>query len=770
MDNYKILTDIINLKKHKNYQDNIGIYNDMIVDEVNWYSRDKIDLFLKKHVEELQTYNKDKTFDDKLNENFKEVIIAAYTNFMRPVIYSLIINIEKNLNEKTYGNKNNRFKIPVAIVVAGGDGFNNFFSNKDKDNRLVSPDVDVKLQIITKEAIRLHKYMYEGKKKIYNNLDVKFEDDQIQVKKQILLVRNELYNNMVKQAKVLEKIHINKRGFDYNSNGLNRLYINLNKYCKRFSDCKKIFLLQNFEEDIDQNNEKFKYIFTNNKKDINYQVRYTLMKRGKQDNSTKDDPYKLNDVHLYAFDLCFKDKKAFQSIAGLLDIVISKPGHLGYMYSSKHFQKKKINMKYQLESEEIKIANINIRNINCITEKYYIEEVIKQITLGLRTKNKKITKDLTRFIILIRYYNKNKNKTDKNKLNLTIKELNSLEDIIKNLNDKELKKECVRLYEIIKSLTMNNQEGGSNMFKIKFRKMIIDLGEFKLNYPHFSEDSGFVISKSKEDAKKKNNYLLDKPDELEDMLKIELDINEIKKLKDIIKTYEKPLRTDILKNDLKYRNYIKIPKILHYIANDMSLNLDGCDIIYEKKRATPLNYEIEQNKRENIDIQGGEEEYSYSKVKARLNNNNIRSWALTNNNESEMSNIKLVRRICNELRKLLEYDSNNIKKLCYGYEDVNTNIIEAKDIAISVLQDSEALNLPKLFINNLLSSGVKKDLNDPSIRVFLKKLENHEITLLYRTIKSISEGGNVNTKRKQYNEIAICSNDNSNKKRTFSLF
>ena len=62
---------------------------------------------------------------------------------------------------------------------------------------------------------------------------------------------------------------------------------------------------------------------------------------------------------------------------------------------------------------------ISIKNVHFITEKYYIQEVVKQIMLGLRTKTKKIKKDLSRFIILLKYYNSNKGINNKERLKLS---------------------------------------------------------------------------------------------------------------------------------------------------------------------------------------------------------------------------------------------------------------------------------------------------------------------------------------------------------------
>ena len=99
--------------------------------------------------------------------------------------------------------------------------------------------------------------------------------------------------------------------------------------------------------------------------------------------------------------------------------------------------------------------------------------------------------------------------------------------------------------------------------------------------------------------------------------------------------------------------------------------------------------------------------------------------------------------------------------------DINTKNIDIKQVAKVVLNDSQCLNLPKLYINNKLSSGVVKDLNNPYVKSLINKLDKHQITTLYKTIKDISEGKIV-SKRKRYEKKPVCIKEKKNE--GFSLF
>ena len=113
-----------------------------------------------------------------------------------------------------------------------------------------------------------------------------------------------------------------------------------------------------------------------NEETVKVLVRETLMKRGIDGEPEENNPYKLHDVFLYSLDLPFNGKTGFDSLAGILDIVVSIPGHIGYILPD-----------YSTNTLLVTKECYNI------TDDYYKYELIKLITYGLRTTNKKILKE-----------------------------------------------------------------------------------------------------------------------------------------------------------------------------------------------------------------------------------------------------------------------------------------------------------------------------------------------------------------------------------------
>ena len=148
------------------------------------------------------------------------------------------------------------------------------------------------------------------------------------------------------------------------------------------------------------------------------------------------------------------------------------------------------------------------------------------------------------------------------------------------------------------------------------------------------------------------------------MFKIELSESELQNAKIHIKNnYDKNFSKDCLNKYIKYINYIKVPKLLHYIGNNLSLNLNKCKVIEEGERSLSINYEVKQGIKEKVifDDQDINTEYLYSIVNTRIDNQVIQSWASTENNDNyNNSNINIVKRMCSELTKLLKSDNNNI--------------------------------------------------------------------------------------------------------------
>lgn len=326
---------------------------------------------------ELENFKetKGKLNKDKL-EHFKEIIIAAFTDHMRDQILLLIKSIEEGINLKMYDNEKGIMgvdavgkKNPVRIVISGGSGFNNLI---EKENRPISPDIDVKLCLHTQEAIDLHKHMTQNKNVNQNVNDKNIKNLQMVVAKQLLIVRTHLFNVMEDKAKEISK------SIKSEVNKFNNMFKNLYKYCSsNLMDGQDIPFLNTLDTVDDKWKKEFK------KETVKVLVRETLMKRGIDGEPEENNPYKLHDVFLYSLDLPFNGKTGFDSLAGILDIVVSIPGHIGYILPSQ----------CELQQGRQNCYNIKVE--------YYTEELNKLLKYGLRTKNKKILKDLVRYTILL---------------------------------------------------------------------------------------------------------------------------------------------------------------------------------------------------------------------------------------------------------------------------------------------------------------------------------------------------------------------------------
>ena len=262
------------------------------------------------------------------------------------------------------------------------------------------------------------------------NMNLNVNDENIKnlqmvVAKQLLIVRTHLFNLMEYEATVFSE-EIALRVGDFNN-----MFEDLYKYCKTlmgeemarrkdippFEDIP--FLKSLYHEDHED--VRWKKEFNT---DVKVLVRETLMKRGIDGDPAEKNPYKLHDVFLYSLDLPFNGKTGFDSLAGILDIVVSIPGHIGYIlpdYST--------NTSSDFET--------NILGCYNITKDYYKYELIKLITYGLRTTNKKILKDLERYKILL--------KLDKERPGPLFNDLQYINKVIEEIDDKTLKSELIKL-------------------------------------------------------------------------------------------------------------------------------------------------------------------------------------------------------------------------------------------------------------------------------------------------------------------------------------
>ena len=296
------------------------------------------------------------------SENLKEVRIAAFTNYYRDSIYELVKIIDGYLGDL------------ADVVVSGGDGLNNILNSID---RLVSPDVDVKV-IIKHESI--NPTLPDGSRRVVNWLNVY---------RLVVVMTEYIVDYIVCCLNGDEGQHIKipplPNPHEVDKPGIIRnLFYNGDQFNFKINDVSHCF----------------KRLLNHTKKDSNFDCignpwnrRTSNMKAG-----GKEEPFTLMNVKLIAIDLRYSGNFSyFGSLAGVLDIVIAVPGHVGH-----------VNM-LDLTVAPAKPIGYGPKTpipgnspINCINICYYIYEMLKMIKYGLRTKNGKLYKDLGRCYTLLR--------------------------------------------------------------------------------------------------------------------------------------------------------------------------------------------------------------------------------------------------------------------------------------------------------------------------------------------------------------------------------
>ena len=394
-----------------------------------YYDNQKIYNFLEENCKKLIDNNTENK--EKMNI-YKEIIMAVFTDKMRNEILSSILNIEKTIN-----NDNINDNIKVKIIIAGGSGFNNLLS---PENRPISPDIDVKLCLNTDEAIRLHKHM-TSKDKVSSFEELK--KLQMIVSRQLLIVRTRLFYAMKQEAITL----FNATIFGNKIQELNNMYNSLYEYCKeKFNNSQDIPVLSFIQRnDLFIPNQENKVI-----------VRETLMKRGID--KDENNPYKIHDIFLYSLDLPFNKSSSYYSLAGILDVVVSIPGHIGYILP-------------EYSDNSNNITN-GCYNINVEYAKY---ELIKLVTYGLRTQNRKIAKDLVRFKLLL--------DLNPELEGATLQDVISIKEVLNSINNSSLKKELIILFNKVLNVGLTNPEINTKLknIKINTKNDISLIEEIKVN-------------------------------------------------------------------------------------------------------------------------------------------------------------------------------------------------------------------------------------------------------------------------------------------------
>ena len=313
-------------------------YKKLLLHE-GWYPEKRIETFLDKNLNFTGLPPKE------ILEKKKEVRIAAFTNFYRTSIYQLVYLINEYLQ-------------PFAdVVVSGGDGLNN---NLDAENRLISPDIDVKV-IIKHSSVRgndwlnLYKYIVNLTEYIVDFIVCCMNG----VENTNFKINPKLPTPPLASAEVLRNLfYKGEVPFDFKIFDLGGAF----KY-----------LLNHKTYEV--------YTPDYNTQGLPWGARTSNMKAGGH-----EPPYTLNNVKLIAIDLRYVGRDYFGSLAGILDIVIGVPGHIGHVNMLKDEYQIPLNNyallgNYYGSTPDGDLAEINlksgIRGIKCITLEYYIYEMIK---------------------------------------------------------------------------------------------------------------------------------------------------------------------------------------------------------------------------------------------------------------------------------------------------------------------------------------------------------------------------------------------------------
>ena len=281
-----------------------------------------------------------------------------------------------------------------------------------------------------------------------NNSSEIFEKQKI-VAKQLLIVKTELHKIMIDSSKELSKVLFTTE----NCNFLNNLFQNLHIKCKKFNNEEDVPFLKN----IGIESKNYQSIFKKDQK-RKIVVRETLMKRGFDG---EGNPYKLHDVFLFALDLLYDNKSGFMSLSGILDIVVSIPGHIGFILEKDYKRLDILGKRKNRNNNNSNNSNTDPPNeLYNITSNYFLEENIKMISYGLRTKNKKISKDLERFKLILKLMRRG----------LLLKHVIVLNKVIKKISNTNSQN-----VDFIRSINENFNEILSEIFLILSNFLIVKI-------------------------------------------------------------------------------------------------------------------------------------------------------------------------------------------------------------------------------------------------------------------------------------------------------
>jgi hypothetical protein len=350
-----------------------------------WYNNDNtINTFLKLNADIIKNTTDGKS---RLNAQ-KEILIADFTNFYRPAIYELISIINRCLNTAQAAD---RLGCECHVVVAGGDGFN---SNLDPAKRAISPDIDVKAIMVFEGAPPTPEIWTMMYKQLVTELE-SIVDTIVYCLNYWAGVTEwvEEAGNECIACDTVGNLFYRERGIlRYPSSNPLGIYVDvLSKIPTAKGD--KIFKCL------------YQTVATTQCTRSGY---YPWARRtGDMEAGGPKKPYTLNNVKLISIDLRYMCGVYYSCLAGVLDIVVSVPHHIGFVDMNLIDSQNANDKGYRKANDTLhpvhsffNAHHLDGENIYFITLQYYIYECFKMILMGCRTKNGKIVKDLNRYYIL----------------------------------------------------------------------------------------------------------------------------------------------------------------------------------------------------------------------------------------------------------------------------------------------------------------------------------------------------------------------------------
>tara|TARA_Y100001970_G_scaffold170513_2_gene208417 strand:+ start:141 stop:2771 length:2631 start_codon:yes stop_codon:yes gene_type:complete len=663
--------------------------------DANWYSIEEVNKFLKARCDDILTGSK-----MIANKAITEIYTAAFTNYYRINIYTIIHNINTKFEDFVQRN-NDGSLYNVKLVISGGDCFNHLIS---PENRPVSPDIDVKLVISSQFGHNLH-YNYENG--VYDYPDK--ENDILLFNLILLMVRNALHEYLLEEIEILN---------NSNFNNFTGIAESLYNYCEGMMG-KKI-------ESLEYKSQKIISKF---------QRRFNHMEAGYGNVKKLDDPFKINNVLLYSIDCIYQgeNESSYTGIPGILDIVISLPTHSGYMIVD-YYSNEYIKSDYNRLQQYGKWAELYI-----MSKEYYIKkDNIKMVKYGLRTENKKILKDFTRLTILLgESYELRQNLGDT--INYM---LDTIIDLSNNKNFQE-KSDKDTLEYLRNFISCSYTRGGAsesyydtcdfNTFKENIKELDIsfDLDDSNDNYFGEEKEKGLFRTIS--------DYIFG---------------GTIDNIDNIVVCYKVPkalyfMISDKIEqfqvfNDLE--SLVNKRKKIQYLAPITNLNdqTEGQGSSINKINYEKLTELTKGNPRKRTsNLKNSLNEAFNSSALYRFNNINFRQWAI-NPSGRVLPKFQIVSDLLTDLNEQLNRNDNFIRKLYYF--DINEDIINERSSTPNFNEYEKMINMEvaKCLLHTFMYAFHPNFIQQDNIYQRFPATDNNHLLdpfhKFYNTIVRISEG------------------------------